>query len=740
MDDGPILQQFVDSAAQEPFAHLVARHVHLVYSSCLRQLKDPTLADQATQATFVLLVRNAARLTRQSSLVPFLFASAHEVCRHISPSPGTPGEGRGEGSSSIYSAPTDWTSISSTIDNAIASLSDGVREAFLLKYLANLSLRDVANAQNIPDARAGQRISAAVTSLRRHFESANIFLPPEALVAAVQAHAIKPAPASAAYNAALAAFSADAPIPANQMADAVSAAQRRERIISTAIVLSLVLLLGVGALKLRTAIKNARLAAATQATSQPDGAGLPDAADPPFVRPKPQIPPMPEKQIPAPRPDKPVDPALAARFIAAIRQSDVDAVQQLFDRDENVVNVKDPRTGRSAVQIAADLVAWHRQDATRIAHFLIENGARTTIHTAARAGHRDMVAQYINFYPDEINAKDSQGLTPLQRAALLNNSSPECEEVADMLIQAGAAIDLSTACTLGRLDDVKQALADHPDQADQPCLGATPLNWAVRPRRYADDPLAIPKLLIDKGVNIKSRDTAGDGMTPLHHAAAWGGQAAVAGLLIEKGVDVNILDDFGWSPLEYAIDRGKKDMIEFLQSKGGHRTTIEYPTERPAKTARFYAAVQSGDVDLTHRLLDDTPELATARGPTGETPLHHAAAIGANEIIDLLLADRADINAQETNKYGGTPLHWAVRHDQPEAVKHLLEKGADAKLTNVRTNQTLLHVAAQHTDNPALIDLLLKTGIDRAAKDRFGKTALDYARQSGHEKTESKLK
>src|SRR6266566_3160374 len=218
MDDGPILQQFLDSVAQEPFAHLVARHVHLVYSACLRQLKDPTLADQATQATFVLLARNAARLTRQSSLVPFLFATAHEVCQRLTPSPDTPGEGGGEGSSSIYSAPTDWAGISSKIDNAMASLPDGVRDAFLLKYFANLSLRDVANTQNIPDARAGQRISAAVTALRRHFESNNIFLPPEALVAAVQAHAIKPAPASAAYNAALAAFSAGAPIPANQMA------------------------------------------------------------------------------------------------------------------------------------------------------------------------------------------------------------------------------------------------------------------------------------------------------------------------------------------------------------------------------------------------------------------------------------------------------------------------------------------------------------------------------------------
>src|SRR6266566_3898239 len=288
MDDGPILQQFLDSVAQEPFAHLVARHVHLVYSACLRQLKDPTLADQATQATFVLLARNAPRLTRQLSLVPFLFATAHEVCQRLTPSPDTPGEGGGEGSSSIYSAPTDWAGISSKIDNAMASLPDGVRDAFLLKYFANLSLRDVANTQNIPDARAGQRNGA--------------------------------------------------PIPANQMADAVRAAQRRERIISTAIILSLVLLLGVGALKLRTVIKNARLAAATQATSQP-GANTPDS-DPPFIRPRPQLPPMPEKPIPAPRPEKPVDPAFAARFVAAIRQSDADAVQQLFDRDENVVNAK----------------------------------------------------------------------------------------------------------------------------------------------------------------------------------------------------------------------------------------------------------------------------------------------------------------------------------------------------------------------------------------------------------------
>jgi ankyrin repeat protein len=296
----------------------------------------------------------------------------------------------------------------------------------------------------------------------------------------------------------------------------------------------------------------------------------------------------------------------------------------------------------------------------------------------------------------------------------------------DFLIQAGAKVDLWSACTFGRLADVQKALDEHPEQVNQPCLGATPLNWAVRPRRYPEDPLAIPRLLLERGADPRSRDTANDGMTPLHHAGAWGSQSAVAGLLIDRGVDVNVIDDFGRTPLDFAIDRRRKEMVAFFTSKGGRRTTVDYPRQ-PFKTPRFFAAVRAGDADLTHRLIDDTPELAKSRGPTGETPLHWAAANGSVAIIDLLLAEHVDVNAQETNKFGGTPLHWAVEQDRVEAIRRLLEKGADAKAVNARNGQTLLHVVALHTDDAALAKLLLDKGIDPAAKDRFGKTAYEYA-------------
>ena len=49
MTDAEMLAQFVQSRSPETFGHVVGRHVHLVYSACLRQLREPVLADQATQ-------------------------------------------------------------------------------------------------------------------------------------------------------------------------------------------------------------------------------------------------------------------------------------------------------------------------------------------------------------------------------------------------------------------------------------------------------------------------------------------------------------------------------------------------------------------------------------------------------------------------------------------------------------------------------------------------------------------
>ncbi len=57
MDDWRLLRQYAEQNSQEAFAALTRRYVDLVYSVCRRELSDPDLADDVTQAVFLILAR-----------------------------------------------------------------------------------------------------------------------------------------------------------------------------------------------------------------------------------------------------------------------------------------------------------------------------------------------------------------------------------------------------------------------------------------------------------------------------------------------------------------------------------------------------------------------------------------------------------------------------------------------------------------------------------------------------------
>ena len=73
------------------------------------------------------------------------------------------------------------------------------------------------------------------------------------------------------------------------------------------------------------------------------------------------------------------------------------------------------------------------------------------------------------------------------------------------------------------------------------------------------------KLLIGKGVNVDVTD--GLGWTPLHEAA-WMGKTGVIKLLIEKGADINATDKDGNTPLRWAALEGKTEALRLLAEKG----------------------------------------------------------------------------------------------------------------------------------------------------------------------------
>ena len=74
--DWLLLRRHAQEDSQAAFAALTARYLNLVYAVCLREVDDPELAQDVTQAVFLLLARTAPAFRSKTSLPGWLFRTA----------------------------------------------------------------------------------------------------------------------------------------------------------------------------------------------------------------------------------------------------------------------------------------------------------------------------------------------------------------------------------------------------------------------------------------------------------------------------------------------------------------------------------------------------------------------------------------------------------------------------------------------------------------------------------------
>ena len=110
-----------------------------------------------------------------------------------------------------------------------------------------------------------------------------------------------------------------------------------------------------------------------------------------------------------------------------------------------------------------------------------------------------------------------------------------------------------------------------------------------------------------------------------------------------------------------------------------------------------------------------------------ELGIHSAACAGDIEsLIMILSTNKKMINA--VNQFGMTPLHGASFHGQLEAVRILLDNGANPNHPSAGPKYTFpLHLAVTRLNQSIVELLLVEGGADPAAKDYLGHTVLDVA-------------
>jgi ankyrin repeat protein len=165
----------------------------------------------------------------------------------------------------------------------------------------------------------------------------------------------------------------------------------------------------------------------------------------------------------------------------------------------------------------------------------------------------------------------------------------------------------------------------------------------------------------------------------------------------------------------------------------GHRAAAERAARALGSAGLTpWDAALVGDAAALAAHLDRDPALAAARHAEGWPLLHLAGFYGHPDVVDLLVARGASVDARSENRMANTALHAALATSgHAGVVDRLLAHGADPGAAG-GGGYTPLHLAASRGDLRS-VELLLARGADPAVRTDDGQTAADVARARGHE-------
>ena len=208
------------------------------------------------------------------------------------------------------------------------------------------------------------------------------------------------------------------------------------------------------------------------------------------------------------------------------------------------------------------------------------------------------------------------------------------------------------------------------------------------------------------------------GRNHLNEACSYGMMHLVEYLIEIEGVSADEIDCCGQSPLYIACKEGFLPLVQYLIDKGAK------PNKKTERGFPIHCAAATGSLSLVRYLIEKADANKSLKSYDGETLLHFACESDNPQLIQYLINQDFDIEANDNRKR--RPLHTACLCGNLKVVKFLMEEAGANKDARDYEECTFLHLAAMNND-VSVTKYLVENGADIHVRDKNGLTPLHKA-------------
>lgn len=195
--DRELIARFHQERDESAFAALVDKHGPMVLGICRRKLKDAHAADDAFQATFLILARKAGKVRWQESLGGWLYQVAVHVCRKVITRSYKRGVVDFSATAEPATAPTPPPSeLSGVLDEELRALPQTYRDPIVLCHLQGMTVEEAAKALAVSEGQLRGRLFRGREKLRERLTKRGVVLSVSALVVSLTAGTARAVPAA----------------------------------------------------------------------------------------------------------------------------------------------------------------------------------------------------------------------------------------------------------------------------------------------------------------------------------------------------------------------------------------------------------------------------------------------------------------------------------------------------------------------------------------------------------------